>query len=155
MAIEGTLLILLAAVLIGLQIAIKKRLEYKQSFRDSMRAIQLPVIPLVVNGNTYWFLIDSGSDVNIIDIHFPEQLHIIGEETFTDASNTEHSGKIVEVRAEWQMIRLFTFEAVMTDMSDSLSKLSYDGHSIYGILGTNFLHKYEAIIDFKRNKLKL
>lgn len=155
MVVEGIVLVIFVAILIGLQRMLKRKLEYRYKFKAAIEETGLPIIRLKINEKEYYFLVDSGSDVNIIDVTCPESFMIVGEQVFTDASNVVHKGTIVKVHAEWDTIHVFNFEAILSDITEALGKINYAGHPITGILGTAFLRKYKYIIDFEKQEVRI
>jgi len=127
----------------------------KMSIRESMYLVNLPVVTFENNGNKYNFIIDTGANDSIIN-EFCEDIVV----TPNDVKNTVQ-GIIGDNKKCHTVIIEFSykntkFETIfnvvnLKELFDTIKK-DY-GVTIHGILGTNFLDKYNYVIDFKDYKL--
>lgn len=121
------------------------------SIKESMDLVNLPVVTFENNGNKYNFIVDTGANDSIINesceniIVTPQKTKnvvqgIIGDNKKCHTVTIEFSYKNVTFETMFNVVDL-------KELFDTIKK-DY-GVTIHGILGTNFLDKYNYIIDFK------
>lgn len=121
------------------------------SIKESMDLVNLPVVTFENNGNKYNFIVDTGANDSIINesceniIVTPQKTKnvvqgIIGDNKKCHTVTIEFSYKNVTFETMFNVVNL-------KELFDTIKK-DY-GVTIHGILGTNFLDKYNYIIDFK------
>ena len=118
------------------------------------------IVEAVVNGKTAKFLIDTGASVSILDIN---QTKRYGLEVYqsNDAGVVGLGGneKLMEIKNIMfnfkgeQPKRYYSFYGL--DLKKLNYKMSADGIKILGILGSDFLYKKGAIINYQRELLYL
>lgn len=121
------------------------------SIKESMDLVNLPVVTFENNGNKYNFIVDTGANDSIINesceniVVTPQKTKnvvqgIIGDNKKCHTVTIEFSYKNVTFKTMFNVVDL-------KELFDTIKK-DY-GVTIHGILGTNFLDKYNYIIDFK------
>ena len=100
------------------------------SFIESINLTGLPIITFHNNGHPINMVLDTGSNVCIINSNILQDLkYEIGE---------EHTG-----------VMGLNGEAEATDIGDMVSAMKKEyGVTIHGLLGTGFFQKYKYILDF-------
>ena len=136
----------------------RKRLKSIISIRESISLVNMPVITFTQGITKLKFLLDSGSDINVICKDSLDKIH----STIADSGNpVEISGVSGSHNSECGVIVPFTYDTLKFDAlffpvgrMDAFNDIeSKTGVKIDGILGTPFMVKYKYIIDF--NKLKV
>lgn len=122
------------------------------SFADTMGGLNLPIVTLTNNGQTFKFLIDTGATLSVIDSVVLDKLEYLKLDTQGNAYGID--GNIVKV--SYARIELthentkFTdeFQIMRLDAFDNLRET--DNIDLAGILGSTFLNKYNFTIDFNK-----
>lgn len=145
------LVLILAFILNGIEDYHKENSLIRLSFADKLGKLKLPIVSLVNNGRVFNFLIDSGATYSIIDTPFLEQmshkkLEAEGSAYGVDGNKVPVSYARIELTHddykfvdEFQIIRVNAFDNIKET----------DGITIAGILGTEFLQRYNFIVNFK------
>lgn len=121
------------------------------SIKESMDLVSLPVVTFENNGNKYNFIIDTGANDSIINSACEDIMvspHTVKNTVQGILGNdTKCSTVLIEFKYK-DMIFETMFNVV--DVSELFNSIKNDyGITVHGILGTNFLDKYNYIIDFK------
>ncbi len=130
------------------QILAKKNM----SFLESLNLTGLPIISFTNNGKTVNMVLDTGSNVCIINKKTLKDLnHEVSEEFHvgvTGISGESEGGIIVTLPLAYRDME-FDFECYVNDLSDTMDTIKKEyGVTIHGILGTGFFTKYKYILDF-------
>lgn len=123
----------------------------KMSIRESMCLVNLPVVTFENNGNKYNFIVDTGANDSIINKSCEDILV-----TPHTTKNTVQGIMGDNTKCSTVMIK-FTYKDVefdtmfnVVDLDELFTVIKKDyGVTVHGILGTNFLDKYNYVIDFK------
>lgn len=122
------------------------------SFMDSLNLTGLPIICFNGIGQTVNMVLDTGSNVSIIDINVLDIIeHTKGKESIEGIIGV--SGEIgessnINVSLTYKEME-FNFECFANDISATVSAVKQEyGVTIHGLLGTDFFTKYKYIIDF-------
>lgn len=130
---------------------LRKQKNSTMSIKESMDLVNLPVVTFENNGNKYNFIIDTGANDSIINESCENILvtphksknivqGIIGDNKKCHTVTIEFSYKNMTFETMFNVVDLKAlFDTIKEDY----------GVTIHGILGTNFLDKYNYIIDFK------
>lgn len=125
--------------------------DSKMSIRESMNLVNLPVVTFENNGNKYNFIVDTGANDSIIN-ESCEDIMV----TPHNAKNTVQGIMGTEKKCHTVMIKLtyknIEFESMfnVVNLQELFDTIKQDyGVTVHGILGTNFLDKYNYVIDFK------
>ena len=121
------------------------------SFIESINLTGLPIITFHNNGHPINMVLDTGSNVCIINsIMLLDLKYEVGEEhTGIIGLNGEaDAGKTVLLPLtykDWE----FDFECWATDIGEMVSTMKKEyGVTIHGLLGTGFFQKYKYVLDF-------
>ncbi len=114
-----------------------------------------PIIAGTINGNTVYFLIDTGSDVTIINSSERKRLHFQCYRPFNKEMKAtglgNHQGTLmgtkgIEIKLSGRDINIPVFSYKLDNVVQSISELS--GVEIAGIIGSDILSVYQFTIDF-------
>jgi predicted aspartyl protease len=121
------------------------------SFTDNMGRLNLPVVSLTNNGQSFNFLIDTGATLSVIDSNALDKLAYTKVETIGSAYGVD--GNIIPV--EYARIELNhentkfvdEFQIMRVNGFDNIKES--DKIEIVGILGSTFLKRYDFTINYK------
>jgi hypothetical protein len=112
----------------------------------------LLVVPVMVDGSgPYDFMVDTGSQLNVLDPSLAAQLHLetqahIG--LFTTASVKEASVAVLDLL----QVGLYAIQHPLAAVQD-LGMLQAADPRIRGVLGENFIGHFDLLIDYRRKLL--
>jgi len=130
----------------------KKKPQITASFKDSVNLLKVPVITFTNNNQQFYFLIDSGASHSIININsianFKYQ-EVNGNSRVygVDGNKLTATRVVVELRKK-DYFFVNEFNVLHVGGLDNI-KAKY-GIEIAGLVGGDFLKKYEFLIDFKK-----
>lgn len=130
----------------------RELLKKNMSFMESLSLTGLPIICFNNNGQTINMVLDTGSNICIIDsnilkniIHSKESHQIDG---IVGISGEAEGSNAVELILTYKDAS-FKVECYVNDLADVASAVKQEyGVTIHGLLGTDFFAKYKYIIDF-------
>lgn len=147
------LLVVVAITLVINAIEDKNRKTNLLHFGDVINRSGLPVVTFSNGGKKFMFLLDTGSNYSIINSGALDQVeHCIVEGATGEVYGMD--GNIVKI----SYARIFlegentTFEDnfQVVDMSNAFANLKENqGVEVVGIIGSNFMSRYNFILDFK------
>jgi len=121
------------------------------SFIESINLTGLPIITFHNNGHPVNMVLDTGSNVCIInkdmltDLKYEvgeQHVGVIGLNGEAEAGDTV---VLPLTYKDWE----FDFECWATDLSETVSTMKKEyGVTIHGLLGTGFFQKYKYVLDF-------
>ena len=121
------------------------------SFIESINLTGLPIITFHNNGHPVNMVLDTGSNVCIInkdiltDLKYEvgeQHVGVIGLNGEAEAGDTV---VLLLTYKDWE----FDFECWATDLSETVSTMKKEyGVTIHGLLGTGFFQKYKYVLDF-------
>lgn len=121
------------------------------SFIESINLTGLPIITFHNNGHAVNMVLDTGSNVCIINKSMLTDLkYEVGEQHVgVIGLNGEAEGGDTVVLSltykDWE----FDFECWATDLSEMVSSMKKEyGVTVHGLLGTGFFQKYKYVLDF-------
>ena len=124
----------------------------KMSFRESMDLTELPVVTFYNGTNKLNFLLDTGSNMCVINSRNIKSLSY----TKLNGGGTIHGmeGNIVGVEYISMDFtyndKLYTSTFQVVDMQDAFDIVKQEsGVTIHGILGSKFFEEYKYVLDFK------
>ena len=128
------------------------RKRVKMSFRESMNLTELPVVTFYNGTNKLNFLLDTGSNMCVINSRNIKSLSY----TKPNEGGTIHGmeGNIVGVEYISMDFtyndKLYTSTFQVVDMQDAFDIVKQEsGVTIHGILGSKFFEEYKYVLDFK------
>lgn len=122
------------------------------SFMESLNLTGLPIICFNNTGQTVNMVLDTGSNVSIIDINALDAIeHSFGKDSIEGiigVSGEMGESSNVNISLTYKEMK-FTFECYANDISATVNAVKQEyGVTIHGLLGTDFFTKYKYIIDF-------
>lgn len=128
---------------------------YKVSFAHSYSKFQIPLIKMQIKDTMAYFVLDTGSNSNIINSKYSEISRL-----FNTSANTESteifglagSKKVNKVTSSLKYGKLYfrDLEFNVVDIDEPLSILNKDFKgNIIGILGSEFMHEHNIHLDFE------
>lgn len=125
--------------------------ERNMSFIESINLTGLPIITFSNNGQLINMILDTGSNVCIINEKILNSInHEIGEKHLGVLGLESSSGEvdIVYVPLKYKDMT-FDLECLAVDMEETVKNFKQEyGVNIHGLLGTGFFKKYKYILDF-------
>jgi retroviral aspartyl protease len=114
----------------------------------------LTVVQFNCKNKPYHFLIDTGSKNSYIDIDVIKKDFV--EHTILPGQHNQIVGEDKLKVAVTFYANMFSFdhEYVVADLSSEIKAL-FENCEIQGILGTDFLKKYNCHLDYKKNRLHI
>lgn len=128
----------------------KSRYDYI-SFRESLDLTGLPIITFHQGKTKLNFIFDTGSNLSVIDKEVIKKLKL--KETnkkcnITGIGGTSEVLNIVEINFKYKDNELNDYFQVL-NMEDTLSIIKKStGVTIHGLIGNNFMQKYNYVLDF-------
>ena len=125
--------------------------DSKMSIRESMNLVNLPVVTFENNGNKYNFIIDTGANDSIIN-ESCEDILVTPHDTKNIVQGIIGENKKCHTVTIEFTYKNMTFDSIfnVVNLKELFNTIKEDyGVTIHGILGTNFLDKYNYVIDFK------
>lgn len=124
------------------------------SFDDAINKTNVPVIAIEAEGKFYNFLIDTGSDNSFIDSSIESEVstkELIGYQggiTGATGSQSQRTPvyKITFTCGDKELVDNFTVNNFSTIFNYIKER---SGIQVHGILGSKFLTKYGALLDFE------
>lgn len=150
----STWLLLTIGIVILFHRSMKTMRDSEMSIRESMDLISLPVVTFENNGEKYNFIIDSGANDSIIN----KECDIVSTPHRQSNDVSGISGETMKCSTVLINFKYKdkTFETLFNviNLNDLFNTIKENyGVTVHGILGTNFLDKYNYVIDFKDYKL--
>lgn len=130
--------------------------EYKQGEQSLIRASNLRIVTVEINGHKSNLILDSGAGSTILDLSFAKDRGIK-----TYVSGDEYAGiggtSQAHETSSFELIVLgdtSTYTAKALNLSDVRYKFHKSGYTVHGILGGDFLSRKGCVIDYNSNTLK-
>lgn len=153
---------IIAVILLLIALAISVFFLYKEirpsnamSFYESMNLVNLPILTFKVGNEPINFLFDSGMMQSTIDIRVLELLKLPykkHDKTFSVYGITGNTLDLPSVLMDVEYKgTIYEGHFVAQDLSGSMDMIKQEyGVRIHGVIGTDFLSKYNYVIDFQR-----
>lgn len=144
------IVVVVAIIINGIQDYNKKKI--KMSFKESMDLTELPVVTFYNGRNKLNFLLDTGSNMCVINSRIVEPLNY----TKLNGVGSIHGIDGNSINVEYISLDFAhnnkayksTFQVV--DMQEAFDKVKQEsGVTIHGILGSKFFEEYKYVLDFK------
>lgn len=150
--IKIIVLILIAVTLVLLTYKLRDRKKNTISFKESLDLAEIPVITFYQNETKLNFLLDTGSNISIID----KKVYDIIETKETNRQSTlaglggEYSTNPIVTITFTYLEKIFTDDFQVVDMTSTFATIKQrTGVTINGIIGSKFMQKYKYVLDFK------
>lgn len=128
-------------------------LKNGMSFKESMDLVNLPVITFYQGDNKFHFLLDTGSNNNIINKSVLTNIKsepINKENTIIGLEGTGIKSKFVAIEFQYKSTNYEApFQVVNMDKSFNSIKQE-TGVTVHGIIGSIFFKKYKYVLDFDK-----
>lgn len=128
----------------------------KQSVRNSLKEVGLPIIQLEIMGKAYGFIVDTGSNVNLMSSELRDELiHGITSagKLSTLGVGGDSENEVFEIP---YTIEGMTFSALFGMQHDTFQAFEKEyGLQVSGLLGTDFMIRHRANIDFSDGMINL
>ena len=120
----------------------------KQSIRESLNQFGLPIIQLKVMGKMCWFIVDTGSNVNLISSELKNELvqslKSVGKQS-TLGVGGDSENDVFEIPYS---VDDRTFNALFGTLDGTFQMFEEEyGFMVSGLLGTEFMIRHRVIID--------
>ncbi len=120
------------------------------------------LIKVKVNGKNATMLIDSGASKTVFDkgriLRFTDERDLLPMEKLSTGLGTSKMKTHSTVLKKFQIgkFSLSNYETILLDLSHvNITYAKLDMPAIDGVLGSDVMMKYEAVIDYKSKELKL
>ena len=122
------------------------------SNEESLDLIELPIVTFYQGDKKLNFMLDSGSNLSIIDINAVNNLKLkyvkLNKVNSILGINGEtRDAGFVNMKFSYKHIN-FDYDFQYLDLSNVVNSLKQDGITIHGILGNQFFVKYKYVLDF-------
>lgn len=122
------------------------------SFRQGLDLTGLPIVTLGQGENRFNFILDTGSDISMIDSN---AMPFIKHEVLPDIEGSVigmdgimHKTTVCNVTMYYKDKSL-EFDCLVKDLSDSFKTMKNRyGVNLHGMIGSKFFNKYKYILDF-------
>ena len=130
----------------------KKEINSRMSFKESLDLIELPIVTFYQGDKKLNFMLDSGSNLSIIDINAVnnlklEYVKLNKVNSILGINGETRDAGFVNMKFYYKHIN-FDYDFQYLDLSNVVNSLKQDGITIHGILGNQFFTKYKYILDF-------
>ena len=132
--------------------ATKKEINRRMSFKEALDLIELTIVTFYQDDKKLNFMLDSGSNLSIIDINAVNNLKLkyvkLNKVSGILGINGEtRDAGFVNMKFSYKHIN-FDYDFQYLDLSNVVNSLKQDGVTIHGILGNQFFIKYKYVLDF-------
>lgn len=158
---EAVRVIILTVLAVGIIWLLYKELKQERkrqelakknmSFLDSIKLTGLPIICFDNNGHSVNMVLDTGSNVCLINKDSLKELKYETGEIRTKVIGLKGEADVGDTvilpltYKDWE----FDFECWATDLNEMTTSLKKEyGVTVHGLLGTGFFSKYKYVIDF-------
>lgn len=129
-----------------------KHKDKGMSFRQGYYLTELPVCTFFQGNKKINFLLDTGSNNNLIDKHILPKINHKELQGNTHLYGLEGNTQVIPVCSITISYEEKDFEDafMVADLSSVFSRIKQEsGVNLHGIIGSNFFHKYQYVLDFK------
>lgn len=123
------------------------------SFREGLNLTGFPLVTFTNNNKVFAFLLDTGSNVSLINESALESMSYEEDESEIDLyglDGIERTGKIIISYLTYESVS-YKAHFVVTDLTPTFSQIKREhGVMLHGILGSDFFKAYEYILDFDK-----
>lgn len=144
-------LVIVAALIINY---IEKNQRIKNTamnFRESMELLEFPVVTFQVGDKKLHFLLDTGSNMSIINKKLLEHIptkEVKGSSKLFGLEGKERECSYVNIDLVYRD-RTYSDKFQVVDMTSPFKSIkSQFGVTLHGIIGSCFMDKYKYVIDF-------
>ena len=130
----------------------KKEINSRMSFKESLDLTELPIVTFYQGDKKLNFMLDSGSNLSIIDINAVnnlklEYVKLNKVNSILGINGETRDAGFVNLKFYYKHLK-FDYDFQYLDLSNVVDSLKQDGVTIHGILGNQFFTKYKYVLDF-------
>lgn len=126
--------------------------SYNISMREAMDFVGFPLVTFTNNGNKYNFIIDTGSNNSFVSSDAVESMNVIPIDDTNSViaySGESEAMNSVMVILGYKESKYHAKTIVSNHLTESFKQVKSNyGVQLHGILGCDFLEKYDYVIDF-------
>lgn len=144
--------IILSIIINGVEDYCKQSKRVNMSFKEAMDLVELPVVTFLNGDKKLNFLLDTGSNMCVINSRNIESLSY----TKLDERGSIHGMEGNAVDVEYISMdfthngKPYTSTFQVVDMQEAFDRVKQEsGVTIHGILGSKFFEEYKYVLDFK------
>ena len=148
------IVLLLGFMVLDMNRKLKKQYKYEINFLKELKAVRVPLVKLKVGGLSAYFLLDTGSTINIIRTKYLEK---VGASVIKDKSSAvlTASGEMAQNESFQEEVfhnkKSFGFnEFSVSDLSLFDDEDINKGYEIAGLLGSKFFQEHKWTVDFDK-----
>lgn len=153
--IEAIAIVCVVIATVAVVLLKKNEPQNPMSFYESMKLVKLPVLTFKIGNEDINLLFDSGMMQSTIDSRVLELFklpHKKHEQTFDMFGIT---GNVMSVPSVLMNLEykgnVYEGHFMVQDLSGSMDAIKQEyGVRIHGALGTDFMHKYNYVVDFQK-----
>ena len=150
--ILGTLVFVLALVLVTDMLVQRKETKHKMSFMEGLNLTGLPVVTMVNNGKKLNFVLDTGSVHSLINksviphIEYNETEYVATLSGIDNITREEENAIEIPLQYKGKITRSIF---VVTELSACFDEIKKEtGVQLHGLLGSDFFVENRYIIDY-------
>lgn len=150
--ILGTLVFVLALMLVTDMLVQKKETKHKMSFMEGLNLTGLPVVTMVNNGKKLNFVLDTGSVHSLINksviqyIEYNETEYVATLSGIDNITREEENAIEIPLQYKGKVTRSIF---VVTELSACFDEIKKEtGVQLHGLLGSDFFVENRYIIDY-------
>lgn len=125
----------------------------KISLRQSLIHLGLPLIPIKAQAQYLCFLLDTGSNINVLDKKVAEFFQLSGrtaQQQQFGIDGTLQTTDVVEMTFSLEE-REYKADFSVMDLSSAFGKVEEEsGIQIHGLLGCSFMEQQKWVLDFEK-----
>lgn len=122
------------------------------SFKQGLDLTDLPIVTFQQGNQKFNFLLDTGSNNNIIHSAILDRIQYTPINKSSDLYGVEGNKqevKFCNITLSYKD-NSFEYEYAICDMSQAFSHIKQEsGVNLHGIIGSKFFHKFQYVLDFK------
>lgn len=134
-------------------------LKYKFNFESYFRKCGFPIVPLKIDNKMCFFLVDTGSSLNLIKKTFidelSEDIEIIENQNQIHTAAGIVQSQLINFNIEYKSRKYKQEEFNIAELNVFEYHKDYYGYNIVGIIGSPFMKKYNWIINFDKMNIYL
>ena len=139
---------------------LKNQYKYSISFKKHFLKTKIPIINIKIENKYYPFILDSGSQMNILDFSFVESLPTELTDTISSSvtnivgvsNSSQNTTGILRLNLSLKRLKFSNVDFSICDLRKPFSSIEkgLNGQKIAGILGSPFFEENRWSIDFDK-----
>lgn len=123
------------------------------SFKQGFELTDMPICTFYQGEERYTFLLDTGSNDNIIDSNILDKIIHTKSNNVSSLFGLEGNSQPVEcctISLEYANTS-YVYDYLIVDMKEAFSKIKQEsGVTLHGLIGSRFFNKYKYVLDFDK-----